>query len=301
MSFATPFLDACDKDSLFYHPPLSLQDLEIYHTCLTQLEKSGLPHQVLPDIKSDTTNLLTRDEDNILEDEEAFHTWTQLSTGLTYPLLMTQNHDCSNIHHKGEGMLSGSPDAHLSNAETRTGHLTRHMNASPNARATTKGPFLHFTLDPDRLSDIASSLGSRTGKAQTITVISPLVRAVVGLPVLNLEDELWYYEVELPGGKVAYRAYDEDFLCLWQITEPEIVGHWEWEDLKGIEGWYGKIVMPAFKKHCEIYFGDCEEGELEYKVAIIRELRRFQPALGFKYSSTCLLECLEKCWHGLFW
>lgn len=43
------------------------------------------------------------------------------------------------------------------------------------------------------------------------------------------------------------KYYNGHYVCLWQVTEREIVGHWQWDDLVALEDWYQAIVMPAFR------------------------------------------------------
>ena len=37
------------------------------------------------------------------------------------------------------------------------------------------------------------------------------------------------------------------YVCLWQATEREIVGHWQWDDRVAHEDWYQAIIMLAFR------------------------------------------------------
>ncbi|KIX00241.1 uncharacterized protein Z518_10380 [Rhinocladiella mackenziei CBS 650.93] len=46
-----------------------------------------------------------------------------------------------------------------------------------------------------------------------------------------------------------YRYYRNHYLCLWEVTEEEIVGHYVWNDFDGDRRWYENIVLPAFKAH----------------------------------------------------
>lgn len=47
---------------------------------------------------------------------------------------------------------------------------------------------------------------------------------------------------------------------MFQVTEDEVVRHWNWNELSHIDGWYELIVLPAFKKH-----------ERKYEKALRRE------------------------------
>ncbi|OAA34132.1 hypothetical protein ISF_10028 [Cordyceps fumosorosea ARSEF 2679] len=57
-----------------------------------------------------------------------------------------------------------------------------------------------------------------------------------------------HYDIEDPYhyGKTIYANH---YVCLWQVTPPEIVDHWDWEKINGDENWYENTVLPAFAKH----------------------------------------------------
>ena len=80
---------------------------------------------------------------------------------------------------------------------------------------------------------------------QTLTVIDPNTRLKNGLPILNVAAEMDHYKILDPYGK-DNQYYDDHYVCLWQVTENEIVGHWKWDDLVAKENWYQTIIMPAF-------------------------------------------------------
>jgi hypothetical protein len=41
--------------------------------------------------------------------------------------------------------------------------------------------------------------------------------------------------------------YIKHYVCLWQVTGAEIVGHWDWSELEGNGNWYQEIILPAFE------------------------------------------------------
>jgi hypothetical protein len=43
--------------------------------------------------------------------------------------------------------------------------------------------------------------------------------------------------------------FKDHYLCLWEVTGGEVIGHWEWTDLVANERWYHEIILPAFRKH----------------------------------------------------
>jgi hypothetical protein len=108
------------------------------------------------------------------------------------------------------------------------------------------GPYVSFTTSPGQIETLA---GMRRGKrgAQTLTVIDPNERIRNGLPVLNIAAEMRHYDIPDPyGGSNDY--YIDHYVCLWQVTGAEIVGHWDWSRLAENEHWYDEIIIPAFER-----------------------------------------------------
>lgn len=92
-------------------------------------------------------------------------------------------------------------------------------------------------------------------EGQTITVLNLRIRVKNGLPILNMDAEMRYYEICDPYNK-ANEYYKSEYICLWEVTKEEVVGHWGQEDLLETDRWYEKVILPAFKRHNDIYFGD---------------------------------------------
>jgi hypothetical protein len=82
---------------------------------------------------------------------------------------------------------------------------------------------------------------------QTLTVINPKVRVANRLPILDMAAEMSHYGVPNPYGRTMY--YRNHYLCLWEVTEPEVIGSWAWDDLAKEANWYEEIILPAFKEH----------------------------------------------------
>ncbi|KAB8264052.1 hypothetical protein BDV32DRAFT_145829 [Aspergillus pseudonomiae] len=79
-----------------------------------------------------------------------------------------------------------------------------------------------------------------------LTVVNPRVRAANGRHLLSVVNEMRYYGVRDPLGM----SCDEDeYLCLWMVSEEEVVGHWEWSELAKLDDWYEAIILPAFREH----------------------------------------------------
>lgn len=60
-----------------------------------------------------------------------------------------------------------------------------------------------------------------------------------------------YYDVADPYNKTN-EYYKDHYICLWEVTDKEIVGHWQWEDLVENENWYEEIVIPAFRRNRKV-------------------------------------------------
>jgi hypothetical protein len=56
-----------------------------------------------------------------------------------------------------------------------------------------------------------------------------------------------HYGVKGPYG-LSNQYHRDHYLCLWEVTRREVIGHWEWADLVTKEQWYNEIILPAFRK-----------------------------------------------------
>ena len=61
-----------------------------------------------------------------------------------------------------------------------------------------------------------------------------------------------YYGVLDPYNR-SHEYYKSHCICLWEVTEDESVGNWEWDDLIKTDNWYERIILPAFKEHNNRY------------------------------------------------
>ncbi|KAK4905603.1 hypothetical protein LTR49_025114 [Elasticomyces elasticus] len=55
-----------------------------------------------------------------------------------------------------------------------------------------------------------------------------------------------HYQVKVPYGKDYWRNH---FLCLWEVTPAEVVGIWDWDDVRKSPNWYVDVVIPAINQH----------------------------------------------------
>ncbi|KAI0120609.1 hypothetical protein BJ170DRAFT_589088 [Xylariales sp. AK1849] len=140
----------------------------------------------------------------------------------------------------GIGMLSRDPDMQLDTAEVRKTTLARHLDH----REWIPGPYISFTMSPEAIEALALMKAKRG--LQTLTVIDPNTRVKNGLPVLDVAAEMDHYDIPDRYGK-SKEHYIDHYVCLWQVTEAEIIAHQNWSDLANNPNWYQEIIMPLFE------------------------------------------------------
>ncbi|RMD41158.1 hypothetical protein DV735_g4000, partial [Chaetothyriales sp. CBS 134920] len=107
-------------------------------------------------------------------------------------------------------------------------------------------PYISFTISPQNLEELAGLRANRRGRGpHSLTAVDPNYRIRKGLPVLDVAEEMAYYGIDDPYGRSS-KYYKDHYVCLWEVTEAEIVGHWHWEELVENENWYEDVIMPAF-------------------------------------------------------
>ncbi|KAI0163624.1 hypothetical protein BJ166DRAFT_449303, partial [Pestalotiopsis sp. NC0098] len=156
------------------------------------------------------------------------------------PLLRIWDYRSGSQPIDGRGMFSRAPNMRLDTAEVRKRTLARHLYHGD----WIPSPYISFTTSPTGVQDLAARREANRG-FQTLTVVDPVTRMRLGLPVLDVVTEMDNYDIAGPYGRFDY--YTNHFLCLWQVTEPEIVGHWAWGDLVNNKNWYQQIIIPAFE------------------------------------------------------
>jgi hypothetical protein len=107
--------------------------------------------------------------------------------------------------------------------------------------------YISFTTSASAIKDLATSRIDRRRGVQTLTVINPAARLSNGLPLLNVAAEMEYYRIPDPYNSGS-RYYIDHYVCLWEVTEEEIVDHYKWEELAKTTNWYEDVIMPAFRK-----------------------------------------------------
>ena len=140
-------------------------------------------------------------------------------------------------------MMSRAPHQRLDNFESRKSSLTTHLDHKDWSSPT---PYISFTDSAVALQDLADMRSQRKYRGiQTLTVIDPDTRLRNRLPILDIAAEMDHYNIPDPYGK-SNEYYNGHYVCLWQATEREVVGHWQWNDLVTHEDWYQAIILPAF-------------------------------------------------------
>ncbi|PWY65971.1 hypothetical protein BO70DRAFT_433225 [Aspergillus heteromorphus CBS 117.55] len=203
--------------------------------------------------------------------------WTQPNQRLNRPLFITRACEYEKIQHPTSTILSGAPCQNVETEHMRSELLSEHILAQTrgstgaaepahkNMFTWDGNPFIHCTSRPFEVR-----CRVRDWSQKTVTVINPNVRRAVQLPTLSLGDELESRSLGRPASNYEFVG---EYLCLWEVTPDEIVGHWRATDLVGLHAWYTRAVMPAFREHDERYFAAHPERQ-ESRVARVSSWRR---------------------------
>ena len=141
-------------------------------------------------------------------------------------------------------MLARAARMALDTEKARRDTLTTHADH----RLWEDTPYISFTKSPDALQSLAESRMNRNRGNQLIVVVDPRIRLKIGLPVLHYKEEMVYYEIQ---SRYERNYWDGHYLCLWEVTPEEVVGVWEWDDLRSELNWFEEIIMPAVEEHRE--------------------------------------------------
>lgn len=175
--------------------------------------------------------------------EEERHPWQASETQrLDFPLLRIRDvYSGSNPNRDGR-MLSRSPNQPLTTEQARKTSLAIHLNH----RIWRPTPYISFTKSARAIEDLAKWRSTRRGD-QTLTVIDPATRLGNGLPILDIAAEMKHYDIPDPYNK-GMEYYVDHYVCLWEATAEEIVGHYKWEELADNKDWFDDIIAPGFRK-----------------------------------------------------
>jgi hypothetical protein len=138
-------------------------------------------------------------------------------------------------------------------------------------------PFISFNSSVAGLRQFQLLARSWSPFPAWLTVINPNVRIARGLPMIKMDEEMRYYQVDPDWGD--YSLYRDEYLCLWEVTPEEVVGHWEWNELINDANWYEDLILPAFNAHNE---GFLRGNEMNFDMS---PLRRALPCSELGYST----------------
>ena len=197
-------------------------------------------------LKRDTvSSLLNPVSTTVFKSEEDQHPWrTHYFQTFDKPLLRLWDH-CSGSQPDEDGcMRSRAERERLDTFDSRKDSLTIHMDH----KVWIPTPYISFTTSPSKIENLINVRARRRSRGpHTLIVVDPNTRVRNGLPVLHVADEMEHYGVPDPYGN-SNEYYKDHYICLWEVTKTEVVGHWQWDDLAKHENWYQEIVMPAFKR-----------------------------------------------------
>ena len=177
-----------------------------------------------------------------IRSEEQRHPWSlNESQQLDCPLLRIWDYFSGSQPDDNGRMLSRLQDEPLITEQARKTSLAIHLDH----RNWTPTPYISFTTSASATEDLSRLRTWRRRGAQTLTVIDPAVRLRKGLPILDVPAEMQHYCIPDPYNRGS-KYYVDHYVCLWEVTEEEIVGHYEWEELVRTANWYEEVILPAF-------------------------------------------------------
>ncbi|KAF1966035.1 hypothetical protein BU23DRAFT_560605 [Bimuria novae-zelandiae CBS 107.79] len=174
--------------------------------------------------------------------EEQRHPWSvNKSQELDCPLLRIWDMNSGSQPNDDNCMLSRSPTRPLDTEQARRDTLAVHLNNG----IWTPTPYISFSKSASAIEDLAKFRISKGREVQNLTVINPAARYRNGLPILDVAAEMEHYCIPDPYGKGG-KYYINHYVCLWEVTEEEIVGHYKWAELAKTTHWYNEVIIPAF-------------------------------------------------------
>jgi hypothetical protein len=212
-----------------------------------------------PVLNRDTALSLLCPTGNVFVAEDLQHSWSDNSfPPFETPFLRIWDYYSGSKPDDENLMMSRAPRQRFDTLKSRRTSLTTHINHS----IWEPTPYISFTTSLATVQDLADLRTQRRG-AQTLTVLDPNARIAEGLPILDIRAEMDHYGITDPYGK-SNQYYTDHYVCLWEVTEREIIGHWPWDDL------------VAWIRGCEnITYGDDSTGG-----PFFRSLRFLANSLG---------------------
>ncbi|KAG4441117.1 hypothetical protein IFR05_003407 [Cadophora sp. M221] len=160
------------------------------------------------------------------------------------------------------GFLSGASWFPLGSAEDRYEALKCHANWGNRV----KTPFISTTTSIHEIELVRIPSFNKRQDAKGIkrnsklTIINAHARFAKGLPVLSMDAELNYYNVETPyGDRRNYKNsfYTFEYVLPFRVGIDEIVATWCWQDIertarksgKDINHWFRTVAVPLYEEH----------------------------------------------------
>lgn len=181
--------------------------------------------------------------------EEQNHTWAPCVTQcFSEPLLRTYDAKSGSQPDPSTGaMRARALLQYLDSFQLRQNFLKTHLNHGN----WTDTPGISFMTSPVALAQLANLRANKPKRGpQMIVAVNPNVRVAKGSPIINAATEMARYDVRSP---YAVDYWDDHYICLWFINANEVVGRWNWDELKAQSSWYDRVIMPAFKAHTRLY------------------------------------------------
>ncbi|KAI1387843.1 uncharacterized protein F4822DRAFT_444383 [Hypoxylon trugodes] len=183
--------------------------------------------------------------DQLSGDEENRHSWKAPSElPFRGPLLRVWNRNSGSRPEEDGRMIARDQNMCLGSSQSRRESLSIHVDHGNWSKGT---PYISFTNSETRIEELIQKWSKKGRKDFMLTAINPNIRIRKGLPILDVTAEMNRYEIEDPYGREG-EYYKDEYVCLWQVTTDEIIGHWEWNELKYDLDWYQKI-YGAYIKH----------------------------------------------------
>ena len=185
------------------------------------------------------------------------HQWgLEFSADSGIPLLLTWDQFPGSQPSESGRMLSRVPRERLDTSKARKTFLAVHADHK-------NGNLLRSHSRSHRQSYKIMPNGESGKEAVNDYGVNPNARMKNGFSIRNMDAEMRYYGIPDPYGKLN-KYYRNHCICLWEVTEEEVVGYWEWDDLLKTDCWYKQVTLPAFKRHNEKY--DACSGALNMSV-----------------------------------
>lgn len=172
------------------------------------------------------------------------HSWAEYpDAAFSRPLLRVRDKFSGSHPDQSRRMQARLPRELLGSRKSRKDYLSTHADYEK----WDPTPFISFWASKSGLLKFLSRLKGRNFP-KGLTAINPNVRIAHGLPMIEMESELKYYQVQDPYER-AYYYYKDEYLCLWEGTPDEVVGDWDWDSLSKNDHWYEDKILPAFMEH----------------------------------------------------